>query len=208
MTVNIAKFFGVLGLSALAAGSAQALTTIDSVSANGGGSVVASSFGTFANVDFTWGSAPASGYAEFTIDTDSFVYIADYSGPTGSGYTGFMLVEQGGATLTTDQGAACNNLNVLLPVRGGCDLVTNQTSPGLTSSNPSTATAYTMLTAGTYYIGMYEGSQPADGFLSFQISEGEYQEVTPVAPVPLPAGGLMLVGALGGIAALRRRKKA
>ena len=27
-----------------------------------------------------------------------------------------------------------------------------------------------------------------------------------VAPVPLPAGGLLLVGALGGLAALRRRK--
>jgi hypothetical protein len=29
-----------------------------------------------------------------------------------------------------------------------------------------------------------------------------------VAPVPLPAGGLLLIGALGGLAALRRRKKA
>ncbi|MBE0414688.1 MAG: VPLPA-CTERM sorting domain-containing protein [Yoonia sp.] len=26
-------------------------------------------------------------------------------------------------------------------------------------------------------------------------------------PVPLPAGGLLLVGALGGLAALRRRRK-
>lgn len=29
-----------------------------------------------------------------------------------------------------------------------------------------------------------------------------------IAPVPLPAGGLMLLGGLGGLAALRRRKKA
>ena len=27
-----------------------------------------------------------------------------------------------------------------------------------------------------------------------------------LAPIPLPAGGLLLVGALGGLAALRRRK--
>jgi len=31
---------------------------------------------------------------------------------------------------------------------------------------------------------------------------------TPVSPIPLPAGGLLLVAALGGIAALRRRKVA
>lgn len=32
--------------------------------------------------------------------------------------------------------------------------------------------------------------------------------ITAAAPIPLPAGGLLLIGALGGLAALRRRKTA
>jgi hypothetical protein len=35
----------------------------------------------------------------------------------------------------------------------------------------------------------------------------EFSNVAAVAPVPLPAGGLLLVGAFGGLAALRRRKR-
>ena len=34
----------------------------------------------------------------------------------------------------------------------------------------------------------------------------EYANLTNMAPVPLPAGGLLLLGGLGGLAALRRRK--
>lgn len=50
------------------------------------------------------------------------------------------------------------------------------------------------------------------------VSEVEFPETTSfdgydvakiaIAPVPLPAGGLLLLGGLGGLAALRRRKKA
>ncbi|MFW2541560.1 VPLPA-CTERM sorting domain-containing protein [Primorskyibacter sp. 2E107] len=204
MTVGFTKFLGVLALSAFAAGSAQALTTIDSAAANGGGTVTATSYGTFSNVEFDWSSAPSSAYAKFTVDTTSNVFITAYSGPTGSDYTGFVLLREGG-TRQTIQTSACNNSNVLIEIRGSCNLVTNQTSPAFASYNPDTGTAYTTIGAGTYYIGMYEGSSPTSGSLDFQISEGAFQNI---APVPLPAGGLLLVGALGGLAALRRRKKA
>ncbi|WP_168798065.1 VPLPA-CTERM sorting domain-containing protein [Pacificoceanicola onchidii] len=203
MTVNFAKFFGVLGLSALAAGSAQALTTIDSVASNGSGVVTATSYGTFANVEFDWTTNPSSGYAKFTIDTTSNLYIVSLVESTAGQYTGFMLLEDGGARQTT-QHAACNNVNVLLPVRGNCNLATNTVGAPLTSHNPDTVNPYVTLAAGTYYLGFYDGNDPS-GTLSFQISEGAFQEI---APVPLPAGGLLLAGALGGIAALRRRKKA
>jgi hypothetical protein len=36
---------------------------------------------------------------------------------------------------------------------------------------------------------------------------GDYMRVITVAPVPLPAAGLLMVGALGGLAAVRRRRK-
>ena len=50
------------------------------------------------------------------------------------------------------------------------------------------------------------------GFLTFKNSGGDNQgailsSVT-LSAVPLPAGGLLLIGALGGLAALRRRKAA
>lgn len=38
------------------------------------------------------------------------------------------------------------------------------------------------------------------------ISTGNSMEFSNIAAVPLPAGGLLLIGALGGLAALRRRK--
>lgn len=47
------------------------------------------------------------------------------------------------------------------------------------------------------------GKQPDISHLTLYVG-GE--QVDPVAPVPLPAAGLMLVGAIGGLAALRRRK--
>ncbi|MEO6300026.1 MAG: VPLPA-CTERM sorting domain-containing protein, partial [Paracoccaceae bacterium] len=40
------------------------------------------------------------------------------------------------------------------------------------------------------------------GFANFSLQLVAF----PVSPVPLPAGGLLLLGALGGVAALRRRK--
>lgn len=45
------------------------------------------------------------------------------------------------------------------------------------------------------------GNQPDISHISF------YDSVGP-APIPLPAAGLMLLGALGGLAAVRRRRKA
>ncbi len=49
------------------------------------------------------------------------------------------------------------------------------------------------------------GKQPDISHLSLYVG-GEQVNPPPPAPVPLPAAGLLLVGAVGGLAALRRRK--
>lgn len=193
------------------AGGAQALTTVTesgSFSQSGTATAIAATNGTATDVTFSWNGTPSSGYTEFTVDTTSYLYLASYSGSsTSAEYTGFMLYENG-VNLTL-QNNACNTSVVIDPVEGKCNLVTNFTGSGpiVNYHLTSTGTAYAILDAGsTYMIGFAELTEPATGSLVFQVSEGAY--VPPAAAVPLPAGGMLLLGALGGIAALRRRRKA
>jgi hypothetical protein len=51
-------------------------------------------------------------------------------------------------------------------------------------------------------LSIFDVNDEGDGFSMDNVSYG-----TTIAPVPLPAGGLLLLSALGGIAALRRRNK-
>jgi hypothetical protein len=53
----------------------------------------------------------------------------------------------------------------------------------------------------------FDGCASASGYFSIdRIAVSYADDVDPVAPVPLPASALLLLGALGGIAALRRRR--
>lgn len=54
------------------------------------------------------------------------------------------------------------------------------------------------LAAGSYTFGIFGDASPFAGSLTFG--------VTKVSEVPLPAGGVLLLSALGGFAAMRRRK--
>ncbi len=204
MNISLSKFAGIFGLAALAAGGAQALTTIDSTNGNGGdlGAVTTPS-GSTTDIDFAWGTVSASGYVQFTVDTAFDLFLTGYNGsPSGpQDYTGIILLEDGGPRYTT-LGSFCDHAYVLTEIRGTCDLATNgPVTPNI--YNPSAVTPIqSALAAGTYYVGYAESGQ-TNGTMSFQIAE-----IPDISEVPLPAGGLLLVGALGGLAALRRRKNA
>lgn len=45
------------------------------------------------------------------------------------------------------------------------------------------------------------------GYASAAEVQGSFSATTPISAVPLPAGGLLLLSAFGGVAALKRRKK-
>ncbi|MGB3554046.1 MAG: VPLPA-CTERM sorting domain-containing protein [Jannaschia sp.] len=60
------------------------------------------------------------------------------------------------------------------------------------------AGAFASIGSGTSFTFAYGGAKATQAYVS----------LTSVAPVPLPAAGLLLAGALGGVAALRRRRRA
>lgn len=112
--------------------------------------------------------------------------LLEYSG-TGSEQTGFYL-DFGGTRLTTGS-SACDSAggNFI----GGCDLISANTPDG--------TRLFSNLSAGTYDLGFYDSETPEFGRLVLQFSK--------VAPVPVPAAGLLLLGALGGLGLARRRAK-
>ncbi|EIE49060.1 hypothetical protein C357_20857 [Citreicella sp. 357] len=193
---------------AISGGSAQALTTINSAVSAASSTSTINTNGIATNIDFTWSAAPTSAYVTFEVDATSYLYMDEYSGMSASPeYSAFMLYR--GATNLTQDYTLCAHSTVLADIRGRCNLVTNYGASGAITNYDltSTTTAFAVLNPGVeYLVGVVEGGTPADGLLSFQISEGAY--VPAAAAVPLPAGGMLLLGALGGIAALRRRRKA
>jgi hypothetical protein len=87
-------------------------------------------------------------------------------------------------TVTSDDGFRLSVGNTLL-----------STFAGIRAPNNSTSATWTGVTGNyTFSLWYFEGQ------------ETQAQLVSNITPVPVPAAGLLLVGALGGLAALRRRK--
>ncbi len=202
-----ASLIAIAAAAAISGGSAQALTTINSAVSAATSTSMISTNGTATNIDFTWTGAPTSGYVTFEVDTTSYLYMDEYSGSSVSPEYSAFMVYAGATNLTLDYDL-CDHPTVLAEIQGRCNLVTNYGASSVITQYDltSTTTAFAVLNPGTeYLIGVVEGGAPGTGLLSFQVSEGAY---VPTAPVPLPAGGMLLLGALGGAAALRRRRKA
>lgn len=163
-----------------------------------------------ANVDFNWlNTSPGYlAYSEFTTNAAFRLTFQDYSPE-------FDLLGAAGARsgFQIYAGSFGGSLTPLLPHTPntepacGTDVNSNFGSTDCVlvtgAGNEGTPFIVPPITfdiaggAGTYVLMFSEGNQPNNGSAEFIISA-----------VPLPAGGLLLLGALGGLAALRRRKQA
>lgn len=149
------------------------------------------------DVIFQWNDTPAS--AEIRIDTVGFdfnitlgSYTTDGGLPVVGQQTGYYVdrIENGVATRLTSDTNLCSD--AAWSAAGSCNLVNGTTGVG--------TTLLAGLSAGTYQFGVFDSQNPQRGRLVLSVDK--------VAAIPLPAGGVLLLGALGGFAALRRRKQA
>jgi hypothetical protein len=191
------QILGALGLALLSAGGASALTTVsDGQAVNGAAPPIYSGPGETVNVSFSWSSTPGSAYVEVTATQAFNLFLTGYgSAPIHEDYTGFILREIGGASLTTDHNFCSGS--ALAELQVSCNLATNFGGTAFHQSHTPDAVVPVLsnIAAGSYYLGFYEGATPADGSVSFSL----------VTAVPVPAGGMLLLGALGGLGLLRRR---
>lgn len=226
------NIFSKAGASALAlgavlsfgAGEAEAVTvsftggfTSDN-SANGGtllsgtGKVAQNALsGDEYNVDFRWETTPYLAYAEFTTNAAFELTFQDYSPEKDyanqeGARSGFQLYYGSiGGTLTpifpqtpatepscgSDVLAAFGSTDCVLVTGAGND-PTAFITPVVSARMDDYGYG-----AGTYVLMFSEGNNPNNGSAEFIISA-----------VPLPAGGLLLMTALGGMAVVRRKRKA
>lgn len=134
----------------------------------------------------SWNSTPfTEELAPLGVAYDFDLSLVNYTG-TGNQQTGFYM-DFGGNRLTT-QTNACDAAGGNYV--GGCNLIT--------ASMPAGTSLFSGLSAGVYNFGFYDSATPVSGELTFQFKK--------VAPVPVPAAGLLLLTALGGFGLARRRK--
>ena len=187
--------------------AASAATTIENYPGEfngaGSGSAVGTSTGTEAIFNFSWagpeggatGGTPASGFVKFSVTSAFDLIFENYVPEGGVETTGFILFDSNGTYYAT--GADCSNAS-LEAIAGVCGTMAGEESAAVPAAafTPDKDNPIFRLSAGTYYIGFYEDDRPTRGGASFRTIE-----------VPLPAGGLLLLTALGGAAMVRRRRK-
>ncbi len=142
---------------------------------------------TLQTFSFNWSKVPFAKTTTFTIGLgeEGTLSLNDYSGTTKATETGFVLDNGTHFTTATNKCVAGGGVFAL-----GCNVISGLTANG--------TILFSGLGVGTYTLGIYESGVPKSGFLKLDLA---------VSAVPLPAGGLLLLGALGGAAALRKRRK-
>lgn len=157
-----------------------------------------------ANIEFDWrGTSPNFlAYSQFTTTHDFSLTFQDYSpeedlAGTNNQRSGFQLYlgAFGSTTTAIAGGDTCGSDVSSAFGSTDCVFVTGADNTGTLFTTPPTN--YGLFAAGTYVLMFSEGNNPNNGSAEFLISS-----------VPVPAAGLLLLGALGGFGALRRRKKA
>ncbi len=118
-------------------------------------------------------------------------------------------------TLTNIAGVSTNGLSISPPTNAGLQFQfeiswpTSNKDDGALRLNPGESSTFSLLN--TTLAGFFQGDN--FGMIHIQgLTDGESAKYVASAPgtavVPVPAAGLLLIGALGGLAALRRRRKA
>ena len=140
-----------------------------------------------------------------TYTTGTAVFMA--SGSVDLSSTGFVLIADGDfSSVVVGSSAALTDISFAAPGQiwtvGGFTFTAISYTDIVSGTNPA-FTALGTITAA--------GFDPTDGVMTFSSQSNgrrnvSFSSTTVPAPVPLPAAGFLLVGALGGLAALRRRK--
>lgn len=195
------------GASALGANAAvlNGTFTIDLYNYDAGGSSAAAA-ATVANVTANTLTASITYTGDLNFYNNSntsvrtFLEFGGGSFTEDSGDVDALVLSSGGFTTTTlfdITGVTPRSYNGTITHDDGITLLDGAGNIIADSSAPtsSIATAFSNLPGGNFRL-IYSAANGNPEVLSMD-----------VAPVPLPAGGLLLAGALGGLAALRRRRK-
>lgn len=187
--------------------AAHAVTVNSSGVSQGDGSIAIISLASGGHsIDFRYediladddGDGVSGGYnafVEFTALNDFYLTFNDYAPESDQvGFigeqSGFSLLSGGVALIGSD---SCGGLNQY--GSSTCEFITGAgNTPPLWTFPPET---YGLFAAGTYVLAFSEGDGPTSGSAEFLINA-----------VPLPAAAWMLIAGIGGLAAVKRRKKA
>ncbi len=202
--MNIRVILAASAIALAAAGTASAASVTfgngEAFASNGGTMAInpTKSAPGMAQVSFAWSNfpsndaTPAYAYLDFRTTGITNITLEDYQPDFNPISSGFTILNRSTNTFVTDNGTCTTNGSISILDGYLCNRVTG------TDGKPGTSQApidFFGLAAGEYRIAVFEPNNPGVGNIDFDISA-----------VPLPAGGLLLVGGLGALGALRRRE--
>jgi len=144
--------------------------------------------------EFTFtGNAPFFAYMDLTVERQFSLMLEDYQ-PSFSGaaqsFFSIQNLDTSGYLTTSGNCSTAGVISVLDDV--SCDSVNG--AEGI-AGNPPPIT-FSSLDAGSYRVAFFENGNPTSVQADFRVSA-----------VPLPAAGWLMIAGLGGLAAMRRRRK-